>query len=96
MHPDLCHLRDQLRAILRDMVDFGPTISTPPVLDSSFEAIEQEKTGVEEAVNRESVPGLRSLRDAVQRDLDVLEKVGDPSGRASGTAGNLTLRKYLQ
>ena len=86
MHPELRHLRDQLRAILGDMVDFGPAIIEPPVLDSSFEA---NKGATEDAANRESVPGLRSLRDSVQRDLDVLEKV---SGLLNRTAVSTSQR----
>lgn len=58
------------------MVDFAPTISKPPVLDSSLESNRQGTTSVEEVADRESVPGLRSLRDTVKRDLDVLENVG--------------------
>ena len=77
MHPEICHLRDQLRAILRDMVDYGPTICKPPVIDSSFDQKQPEKDEMVDAARRESVPGLRSLRDAMQRDLDVLEKVSD-------------------
>ena len=77
MHSELCHLRDQLRAILRDMADYGPTICKPPVIDSSLDQNHPEKDEMADAARRESVPGLRSLRDAMQRDLDVLEKVSD-------------------
>ncbi|KZT64323.1 hypothetical protein DAEQUDRAFT_678767 [Daedalea quercina L-15889] len=79
MHPELYQLRDQLRAILRDVADFGPTISKPPVLDSSFHTAQHDKDKTEDAASHESVPGLRLLRDAVKRDADVLEKfLADP------------------
>ena len=96
-HPELRHLRDQLRAILCDMVDFGPTVSKPPVLDSSFEANQQDKGEINTAANHEPVPGLRSLRESVQRDLDVLEKVSDLLyGSTLSTARRLTTMSTLQ
>ena len=42
----------------------------PPVIDASFEGSRDE-----EKPYHETIPGLRALRDAVKRDLDVLDKV---------------------
>ncbi|KAH9921786.1 uncharacterized protein B0H18DRAFT_1086043 [Fomitopsis serialis] len=80
IHFELHHLRDQLHAISRDLVDFGPIVSKPPVLDSSFDSANVDKEKTESTASHESVPGLRALRDAVKRDLDVLEKfLADPN-----------------
>lgn len=74
-HPELQNLRRQLREIYDAMATFGSAqlAAKPPILDSS---IDPSRDGSEEFhSHQDAVHGLRALRDAVRRDLDVLEKV---------------------
>ncbi|PCH36896.1 hypothetical protein WOLCODRAFT_109340 [Wolfiporia cocos MD-104 SS10] len=61
----------QLQDILTGIKNLAPSVAPPPILDSSCIALEKGED------RNESVPGLRSLRDAVRRDLDVLERFLD-------------------
>ncbi|KAI0717893.1 hypothetical protein C8T65DRAFT_707031 [Cerioporus squamosus] len=78
-HPELHNLRSQLREIYNAMATFGSAqlAAKPPILDSS---IDLSRDGSEEFhSHQDAVHGLRALRDAVRRDLDVLEKfLNDP------------------
>ena len=69
-HPELQAQREKLRSILQTIPSFGSGIVKPPVIDASFEGSRDE-----EKPHHETIPGLRALRDAVKRDLDVLDKV---------------------
>lgn len=71
-HPELQIQRQRLRAILQAIPLFGSGIVKPPIIDASIDS-----SGDEEKQSQDSVYGLRSLRDAVRRDLDVLEKVSN-------------------
>ncbi len=73
-HPELHDLRSQLREIYHAMATFGSTqlAAKPPILDSS---IDLSRESEEFHSHQDAVHGLRALRDAVRRDLDVLEKV---------------------
>ncbi|CAL1709890.1 unnamed protein product [Somion occarium] len=74
-HPELQIQRQRLRAILQAIPLFGSGIVKPPIIDASIDS-----SGDEEKQSQDSVYGLRSLRDAVRRDLDVLEKfLNEPS-----------------
>ncbi|KAI0372466.1 hypothetical protein BV20DRAFT_991363 [Pilatotrama ljubarskyi] len=78
-HSELHTLRDQLREILKAMADFGTArlAAKPPILDSSIDLGGESKE--EFHSHQDTVHGLRALRDAVKRDLDVLEKfLNDP------------------
>ncbi|KAI0356935.1 hypothetical protein OH77DRAFT_1451946 [Trametes cingulata] len=78
-HRELHVLRDELREIFRAMADFGTSrlAARPPILDSSVDLGGDSKE--EFHSHQDAVHGLRALRDAVKRDLDVLEKfLNDP------------------
>lgn len=74
-HPELHDLRDRLREIYTAMATFGSAHLSvrPPILDSSIDL--SGDTNDEFHSHQDAVHGLRALRDAVRRDLDVLEKV---------------------
>lgn len=74
-HPELQDLRRQLRQIYAAMATFGTAqlSARPPILDSSMDLTGE--TNEEFHSHQDAVHGLRALRDAVKRDLDVLEKV---------------------
>ncbi|EMD37000.1 hypothetical protein CERSUDRAFT_95271 [Gelatoporia subvermispora B] len=56
---------------------FAPTLPKPPILDTSVRLDLPPQVSAE--AQGESVPRLRALRDAVQRDLSVLDKfLADP------------------
>ena len=73
-HPDLRRLRTKLNDILGSISTFGPGLSRPPVIDASVEVSVEAADDI--TTHQEALPGLRALRDAIKRDLDVLEKVG--------------------
>ncbi|GJE93166.1 hypothetical protein PsYK624_093250 [Phanerochaete sordida] len=50
------------------MANFGPIPPKPPLIDSSFDA------STDDVQRRDAVRGMRTLKDSVKRDLDVLEK----------------------
>ncbi|KAH9854602.1 hypothetical protein C2E23DRAFT_726166 [Lenzites betulinus] len=82
-HPQLQRLRVQLREIYNAMgeVEFAKLSVKPPMLDSS---ISLDGASHEEFhSHQDAVQGLRALRDAVKRDLDVLEKFLDDPACAS-------------
>jgi hypothetical protein len=73
-HHELHVLRSRIQEIHTAIVNFEPLTAKPPILDSSVDS------GVDSSedcqwLQPESVPGLRTLREAVKKDLDVLEKV---------------------
>ena len=71
-HADLHVLRDKLIGILKSVSSFAPSVSRPPIIDSSFDLAGNP---AENAHRPDAVKGLRALKDSVKRDLDVLEKV---------------------
>ena len=75
-HPELHDLRKQLRQIYASIAVFGTAQFSvkPPILDSSID-LSGGETNEEFHSHQDAVHGLRALRDAVKRDLDVLEKV---------------------
>ncbi|RDX52586.1 hypothetical protein OH76DRAFT_169551 [Lentinus brumalis] len=84
-HPELHDLRSQLREIYTAMATFGSTqlAAKPPILDSS---IDLSRESEEFHSHQDAVHGLRALRDAVRRDLDVLEKFLNAPESASAPA----------
>lgn len=70
-HPDLQRLRSELREIYIAMATFGSSqlAAKPPILDLSGDSNNEFHS------HQDAVHGLRALKDAVRRDLDVLEKV---------------------
>ncbi|KAI0767407.1 hypothetical protein C8Q74DRAFT_1280197 [Fomes fomentarius] len=78
-HPDLQKLRSELREIYTAMATYGSSqlAAKPPILDSSLDLSGDSNN--EFHSHQDAVHGLRALRDAVRRDLDVLEKfLNDP------------------
>ncbi|KAI0672331.1 hypothetical protein C8Q78DRAFT_970837 [Trametes maxima] len=79
VHSDLHCLLDELREIFAAMADFGSAklAAKPPILDSSIGLGGDSKE--EFHSHQDAVHGLRALREAVKRDMDVLEKfLSDP------------------
>jgi hypothetical protein len=70
-HPDLAALRARLRHIQESIENFQPLTTKPSILDSSVDVRDEEEPWLQP----ETVPGLKVLRHAVKRDLDVLEGV---------------------
>jgi hypothetical protein len=70
--PDFEALRRRLQAIHNAMANFNPLTTRPTILDSSVDAGRDDD---DPWLQQEIVPGLKSLRQAVKRDLDVLEGV---------------------
>lgn len=71
-HPELHRLRTQLQEMLESMSKFVPAMPKPPIIDSSFDL---SGHAGEDVQRRDAIRGMRSLKDTVKRDLDVLEKV---------------------
>ncbi|KAH9947792.1 hypothetical protein B0H21DRAFT_852125 [Amylocystis lapponica] len=69
-HPKLQELRLQLKKIYQSLAVHGPTVPKPPILDSSVDLSGRDAA----QGHQDPVPGLQALRDAVRRDMDVLEK----------------------
>ncbi|KAM5545929.1 hypothetical protein V8D89_000055 [Ganoderma adspersum] len=79
-HPELQDLRGRLRDIYAAMATFGSAqlSAKPPILDLSMDL--SGDANEEFHSHQDAVQGLRALRDAVRRDLDVLEKfLNDPA-----------------
>ena len=72
-HPELQTIRSKLSDILKSITAFGPGVTRPPVIDASIEVSGEVSDDV--TTQQQTLPGLRALRDAVKRDLDVLEKI---------------------
>jgi hypothetical protein len=64
-------LRIRLLKIHDSMANYQPLTPKPPILDSSVELARDRQW-----LRQEYIPGLKSLMEAVRRDLDVLQKVG--------------------
>ncbi|KAI0657444.1 hypothetical protein C8Q70DRAFT_1073787 [Cubamyces menziesii] len=78
-HPELHALRDQLREIFNAMATFGSAAfaAKPPILDTSMNL--GGDSCEEFHAHQDAIHGMRALREAVKRDLDVLEKfLNDP------------------
>lgn len=73
-HHDLHTLRSRIQEIHTAIVNFEPMTTKPPILDSSVDSGADSNEDCQ-WLQPENVPGLRTLRDAVKKDLDVLEKV---------------------
>lgn len=71
-HAELYILQAKLRDILKSVSSFRPSIARPPIIDSSFDISGNPDEDIQ---HQDAVKGLRSFRDSVKRDLDVLEKV---------------------
>ncbi|KAH9927955.1 uncharacterized protein BXZ73DRAFT_48573 [Epithele typhae] len=86
-HPKLHDLRVRLRSIYEAIATFGTVqlADKPPILESSIGQSGGD-VGEEFHAHQDAVHGLRALRDAVRRDLDVLEKFLDDPTNASQPA----------
>ncbi|KAI0340433.1 hypothetical protein BDW22DRAFT_1431027 [Trametopsis cervina] len=67
-HLELQAIRSRLKEILASISTFTTVVVRPPIINSSIDSSDVESS------RSDSVRGLRNLRDAVKRDLDVLEK----------------------
>jgi hypothetical protein len=87
VHDELHKLRARLAQIYEDMSMYEPPIPKPPVLDSSLgDSPEDSETAARgSTLPNEALPGLRALKEAVKRDLEVLEKVEYLHGTAPTT-----------
>jgi hypothetical protein len=83
-HARLEDLRVRLQRIHSSLADFQPLTAKPPILDSSLD-VDREDTEDRYWLQPEVVPGLKNLKDAVKRDLGVLEKVGPESPQKTHT-----------
>ncbi|KAH8097082.1 hypothetical protein BXZ70DRAFT_1009396 [Cristinia sonorae] len=70
-HPGLQKMRQKLHNILGSISTFRPSVAKPPIIDASI-TITGEPS--DEQQHQDAIHGLRALRDAVQRDLDNIEK----------------------
>ena len=71
-HPELHRLQKKLQEMLHSMSTFAPALPKPPIIDSSLDLTGRSTEIVQ---HREAVRGMRTLKDTVKRDLNVLEKV---------------------
>ena len=80
-HPELQDLRGRLRDIYVAMATFGSAqlAAKPPILDLSMDL--SGDSSEEFHSRQDAIQGLRALRDAVRRDLDVLDKVSSSWAR---------------
>ena len=93
-HPELHNLRDQLCEIYNAMATLGSVqlAARPPILDSS---IDLSRDGSDEFhSHQDAVHGLRALREAVKRDLDVLEKVSSRQSVRSDVCSPSRAQRY--
>ncbi len=74
-HPDLQRLRERLSGLLESMAHYSPGTDHLPILDSSVDISTETISDGKYRPHQESIHGLRILRDAVRRDLDVLVMV---------------------
>lgn len=65
-HADLRRQFHDLQRTYDSMLLWEPTRPKPPIIDSSVE---------NDASHKESLPGQRAFLEAIERDLDVMEKV---------------------
>ncbi|KAI0795766.1 hypothetical protein C8Q75DRAFT_747316 [Abortiporus biennis] len=80
VRPDFQAQRLKLQEILQSISTFGPGLVKPPMIDSSME---QSGESSSQPAQQEPIPGLRSFRDTVKRDLEVLERFLDDAERPS-------------
>jgi hypothetical protein len=72
-HEDLHVLRRRLQYIHKTMADWEPLgLNNLPILDSSIVGESSEDI---DWLQPQHVPGFRSLREAIQRDICALDKV---------------------
>ncbi|KAG9226714.1 hypothetical protein CCMSSC00406_0008414 [Pleurotus cornucopiae] len=70
-HPELHALRQTLKDICSLVSEFRPMTPRPPIIDTSLDF---EPTEESHWLQPEQIPGIRKLRDAIQMDLEALEK----------------------
>jgi hypothetical protein len=70
MPQDLEALHTRLAHVFSSMDAHRPTRPQPPIIDASPDILS--------APQPETVPGFRSLKESIKRDLDALEKVLSP------------------
>ncbi|KAL4267490.1 DUF1308 domain-containing protein [Pleurotus pulmonarius] len=78
-HPELHVLRQTLKDICSLVSQFRPMTPRPPIIDTSLDF---EPTEENHWLQPEQIPGIRKLRDAIQMDLEALEKfLQDPESK---------------
>jgi hypothetical protein len=68
---ELQDLKAHLISIIREIEEYQHPVATPPILETIGPA-----GAVDGPQHFEAIPGLRALKDAVRKDLDVICKVG--------------------
>ncbi|KAH7925327.1 hypothetical protein BV22DRAFT_1046828 [Leucogyrophana mollusca] len=79
-HPELRMLYFRLQSVQRAMDLYEPMLPRPPIIDASVEGSTRDE---ENAGSRDSIPGLRFLREEVRRELEVLKKFLEDNSVAS-------------
>lgn len=83
-HNELYELCSQLVAILTAIEGYQHPVATPPILE-----IAEHAGSIDGPQHIEAVPGLRALKDAVRKDLDVICKVGILSNSYTSHSANV-------
>ncbi|KAJ3863205.1 hypothetical protein EV359DRAFT_43555 [Lentinula novae-zelandiae] len=75
-HAELRNLHTHLRSIHDSISHFQPPVKRPPILDSSFEVIQNPAEDTH-WLQHDNIPGLKKLKESIKVDLDALDKFLD-------------------
>ena len=67
-------LKSRLQQIHDSISYFQPLTARPPILDSSFEPV-NESNEEDQWLKQENIPGLKKLKENIALDLTALDKV---------------------
>jgi hypothetical protein len=70
IHSETTTLLREMELVHQSITSYQPTITKPPILDSSFDTVVDR--------NSQHLHGLRPLLEAVKRDIDVVKQVPLP------------------
>ncbi|KAJ3930724.1 MAG: hypothetical protein NXY57DRAFT_1039777 [Lentinula lateritia] len=81
-HAELRNLHTHLRSIHDSISHFQPPVKRPPILDSSFEVIQNPAEDTH-WLQHDNIPGLKKLKESIKVDLDALDKfLDDPNSNS--------------